>query len=218
MSPGSSSELVHFLYFKTCLIWSLHPQAVARVLSPARPLSPADCTSVVPCRLPPPIRKSVKNQKAAFTFFFPEQLQPPPPSTSVAAALMPPANPFARASVPLGLLSFSPSATDTDPSPSDPLTRKLKTAIDGVLYSSGHPSGDLHGPYKLCPELHHSPRTHFLPRILLSEPQASPHHVSPATATSHHRPANPGDPAPSRCLKQVPHEALLLLGPCGEAR
>jgi hypothetical protein len=100
MSPGSSSELVRFRYLSIFSTSKLvrsgrFTRRPPRALDPAHPLGPADRTPVVPCRLPPPIRKSVKNQKATFTFFFPEQLQPPPPSTGVAAAPMPPANPFA---------------------------------------------------------------------------------------------------------------------------
>jgi hypothetical protein len=139
--------------------------------------------------LPFPLCESV-NAETAFAFFLVEQnCHRRKEFWPCATGRSPPANSFARASVPLGLLSFSPLAIGADPSPSAPLTRELKAAIDGVLYSSGRPSGDLLGPYKLCPELHHSPRTHFRPQILLSEPQASPHCAPPATANPHcHQP------------------------------
>jgi hypothetical protein len=51
----------------------------------------------------------------------------------------PPANSFARASVPLGLLSFSPSATGADPSPFAPLTRELKAATMASFIPPGSP-------------------------------------------------------------------------------
>jgi hypothetical protein len=132
--------------------------------------------------LPFPLCESV-NTETAFAFFLVEQnCRRRKEFWPRAVGRSPPANSFARASVPLGLLSFSPSATSADPSPSAPQTRELKAAIDGVLYSSERPSGDLLGPYKLRPELHHSPRTHFRPQILLSEPQALPRCASPTTA------------------------------------
>jgi hypothetical protein len=70
VSPGSSSELVHFLHFKTCPIQPLRPQAAARALGPARPLGPVDRTLVAPCPIAASHLKKRKLQK------------PPSPSSS----------------------------------------------------------------------------------------------------------------------------------------